>query len=150
MSTPRYRISEAQLRETFSELRRCGNGRRECQVLWVSPGGDPEAITEVIHPAHVSTAVSFDLEDRWLVTFFMRLAKERVGVRMQVHTHPGRAFHSATDDRWPIVQTPGFLSLVIPGFAKGSVGFEGAYLAELDGSGKWRSRLISDHIEVAR
>jgi hypothetical protein len=36
----------------------------------------------------------------------------------QLHTHPGAAFHSGTDDEFPIVRTPGFLSIVLPEFGK--------------------------------
>jgi len=57
---------------------------------------------------------------------------------VQVHTHPGEAFHSRTDDRFPIIHTPGFLSLVIPDYGLGPVGFAGAYLAELGSDGRWR------------
>ena len=37
----------------------------------------------------------------------------------QVHTHPTEAYHSETDDAFPIVTTEGALSLVIPNFANG-------------------------------
>lgn len=36
----------------------------------------------------------------------------------QVHTHPGRAYHSDTDDALCIVTKNGGLSIVIPNFAK--------------------------------
>jgi hypothetical protein len=36
----------------------------------------------------------------------------------QVHTHPTDAYHSETDDHFPLVTLRGALSLVIPDFAK--------------------------------
>lgn len=36
----------------------------------------------------------------------------------QVHTHPTDAYHSSTDDHYPLVTLRGALSLVIPDFAK--------------------------------
>lgn len=36
----------------------------------------------------------------------------------QVHTHPTDAYHSSTDDHYPLVTLRGALSLVIPNFAK--------------------------------
>lgn len=36
----------------------------------------------------------------------------------QVHTHPTDAYHSSTDDHFPLVTLCGALSLVIPDFAK--------------------------------
>ena len=35
----------------------------------------------------------------------------------QVHTHPGRAYHSEMDDRYAVVTSPGGLSLVVPDIA---------------------------------
>ena len=146
--TQRYRVSRAQLERTFTLLRQCGAGKRECQLLWVSPWAQPQSITNVIHPEHRATAVSFDLDQRWLTAFWGKLAQEGAGVRVQIHTHPGAAFHSGIDDDWPIVQTQGFLSLVIPRFGLGEVGFEGAYLAELDDKGAWRQVDVHTRIQV--
>ncbi len=142
----RYRVPEAVLRETFAELRRCGAGRRECQVLWTSAWADPAMVTKVIHPVHHACGDGFELDGGWLTAFWRELVAARAGVRVQVHTHPGRAFHSATDDAWPIVHTPGFLSLVIPRFALGEVGFQGAYLAELGSDGRWREVRLADRL----
>lgn len=148
ISGTRYRVPEAVLRESFAELRRCGAGRRECQVLWTSPWIDPARVTTVIHPVHHAQGDGFELDGEWLTTFWRELVEGGTGVRVQVHTHPGRAFHSATDDEWPIVHTPGFLSLVIPRFGLGEVGFEGAYLAELGTDGRWCETSITDRLEV--
>ena len=35
----------------------------------------------------------------------------------QVHSHPGAAYHSTTDDEYPIVTKTGSLSIVVPNFA---------------------------------
>jgi hypothetical protein len=37
---------------------------------------------------------------------------------VQVHAHPGEAFHSGTDDAFPVVTTEGGLSIVAPSFCK--------------------------------
>ena len=36
----------------------------------------------------------------------------------QIHSHPGRSFHSFTDDDWAICDCPGFLSIVVPSYAR--------------------------------
>jgi hypothetical protein len=153
MTTPGlgvYRVPPAVLRETFAVLRRCGAGCRECQALWVSPWSDPGVITAVVHPVHRARGDGFELDGEWLTTFWGELARTESGVRVQIHTHPGAAFHSPTDDEWPIIHTPGFLSLVIPDFAHGAVGFTGAYLTEIQPEGTWREvRDIADRLEVA-
>jgi hypothetical protein len=61
-------------------------------------------------------------------------------------THPGKAFHSRVDDEFPIIHKPGFLSLVIPNFGLGPVGFEDAYLAEIQPDGTWRQVFISSRV----
>lgn len=42
--------------------------------------------------------------------------EQKIVLLAQVHSHPGRAYHSDTDDAFPIVTTLGGLSLVIPNF----------------------------------
>ena len=79
---------------------------------------------------------------------WVALAERHEGVRMQVHTHPQEAFHSPTDDAYPIVQTPGFLSLVIPDFGMGPVSFDDAYLCEITEEGGWRTVNIADRVAL--
>lgn len=124
--------------ETFRVLRECGSGRRECQVLWIGPWATPTVVTEIVHSGHDTNLGGVLVHDSWLTTFWRRLDAEQLGVRVQVHTHPGKAYHSLTDDTWPTVSTPGFLSLVIPDFASGEPSFDRAYLTELQLDGTWR------------
>jgi len=142
-----YRLERETLEETFRHFRECGRGREECQTLWVSAWTSPEVIAKVVHPKHVAHRSGFVLEDRWLNDFWMELADTNTGIRVQVHTHPQKAFHSPTDDEFPIIHKPGFLSLVIPNFGLGPVGFKDAYLTEIQNDGCWRevpipSRLV--------
>src|SRR5260370_111004 len=78
-------------------------------------------ITKAVHPEHEAHVGGFVLDDHWLNDFWCSLAQENLGVRIQVHTHPGEAFHSPTDDAYPMIHTVGFLSLVIPNFALGPI-----------------------------
>lgn len=134
------------LRRTFEHFRECGEGCRECQALWLSSWANPAIITEVVHPEHEVHVGGFVLDDRWLNDFWLRLARDNLGICIQVHTHPGAAFHSPIDDAYPVIHTPGFLSLVIPNFALGPIGFERAYLTELQDNGGWRQVAIGDRI----
>src|ERR1043166_8840962 len=133
----RYKVSEAILSRTFEHFRLCGQGRRECQALWTSAWCSVQTITDVIHPSHNAHAQGFSLESGWLNKLWIDLADQERGIRVQVHTHPRAAFHSPTDDAFPIIHTPGFLSLVIPNFAIGPIGFRDAFLAEINGDGRW-------------
>lgn len=143
-----FLVPQQVLHLTFEHFRVCGSGRRECQTLWTSSWNDVHEITGVVHPKHRAHVGGFELDSSWLNDFWLRLAERREGVRIQVHTHPGEAFHSHTDDAFPIVHSPGFLSLVIPRFAEGDVGFKDAFLAELGPDGRFREVPITDHLKV--
>lgn len=144
----RYRIPQNLLAQTFAQFRECGEGRRECQVLWTSPWASPETITRVVHGEHRAHFGGFELNEAWLHNFWMELGRTNHGIRVQVHTHPMEAFHSETDDANPIVHSTGFLSLVIPYFAQRQVGFKDAYLAEILPDGSWREAPIASHLEI--
>lgn len=117
-------------------------------MLWTSSWSAPDEIVECVHPQHAAHAGGFSVNDSWLTAFWLELGRRSIGVRVQVHTHPGLAFHSATDDAFPIVHSVGFLSLVIPNFARGEIGFERAYLCEITETGSWREVSINSRLRV--
>lgn len=122
---------------TLEQLRRCGRGRAECVVYWLARLEAPDVVDQVVHPEHTGTAGMYSVKQNWLTPFFVRLHSERRTVRLQVHTHCYEAFHSATDDAWPLVTTPGFMSLVVPRFAEGPLRHDDLFLVELDQHGEW-------------
>lgn len=141
------RVPRALLEETFVHVRTCGRGRAECQVLWVGPWSDPSLVTEAVHPEHHAHRGGFVLDDAWISRFWLRLADRGEGIRAQVHTHPGEAFHSTTDDAWPVVHLEGFLSLVIPDFGSGAITLDRTYLAEIGPDGEFRE--VDPHARLA-
>lgn len=143
-----YRVAALLLAETFNMLRECGAGMRECQVLWISDWARQEIISSVVHPLHSSHAGGFQVASNWINQFWQELSRAERGIRAQIHTHPAQAFHSATDDAFPIIHSVGFLSLVIPHFARGPVGFDGAYLAEIGPTGAWRRVAIDSRLVI--
>jgi hypothetical protein len=143
-----YKVPAALLAETFDLCRRCGGGQRECQVIWTSTWAEPLTICRVVHPQHRAHGGGFELADDWINDFWLDLARTEQGIRVQVHTHPREAFHSSIDDAYPILHSVGFLSLVIPNFALGPVGFENAYLAEITSKGRWREVSPDSRLQV--
>jgi hypothetical protein len=129
------------VQRTFSTLRECGRGECECAVYWIGPS-EFNLVNGVVHPIHRRSPFGYEINDSWLTDFWKRLAASKHSVKAQVHTHPGEAFHSATDDNWPIVSQEGFLSIVIPGFATGEVSLKNAWIGRLRGDGIW-TRLAS-------
>ena len=141
-----YRLPRRIVDETFATFRSCGAGERECQLYWGSPWGNPAGLTHLIHPKHKSTFHGLTLDSAWISTFWLDLADRDLGVRVQVHTHPGEAFHSLTDDAFPLIHEAGFLSLVIPDFAMGPIGFQNAYLTEIQPDGRWHQVPIGERL----
>lgn len=143
-----YSLPRVMLDETFAHFRACGDGRRECQSLWLSSWATPGALARVVHPRHVAHAGGFVVNDAWLNAFWLELGEINMGVRVQVHTHPETAFHSLSDDAYPIIHRPAFLSLVIPNFGMGPVGFQDAYLTEIQTDGSWKEVPIAARLVV--
>jgi hypothetical protein len=138
---PLLRLTSAVLANTFEMLRACGRGECECVVYWTGEVA-ANAIDAVEHPVHERSPYGYQIDDRWLTRFGFRLARDRRSVKVQVHTHPGHAFHSQTDDDWPVVAQKGFVSVVIPRFAMGGANLENAWIGRLQHDGTWQ-RLTS-------
>lgn len=143
------KLGEGLLRETFAALRECGAGRNECVVYLAGPQDEPNLVDRVIHPDHVGRPGFYEVDAKWLNRIWIDLHREQAEIRVQVHTHRCRAFHSKLDDDFPFLQTAGFLSLVLPRFALGPVSLGGAYLAELLPGGDWRELRPDEALEVA-
>jgi hypothetical protein len=136
------------VRKTFHTFRDCGRGECECGVFWTGPAGD-KLVDGLEHPIHQRSPFGYEVDDAWLTEFWKHLAASRRSVKAQVHTHPGRAFHSKTDNDWPIVSQPGFISIVIPDFGMGEPSFEKGWVGHLGADGKWmRLRSASEVIVI--
>jgi hypothetical protein len=131
---------------TLDQLRQCGAGRAECVCYWTGPADAPDRIDALIHPVHTGSGGHYDLDDAWLHRFWVALGAQRRSVRVQVHTHMTTAFHSPTDDTFPIVHTPGFLSLVVPNGAFGRIADDKLWLAEIAPDGAWQRVELADRL----
>lgn len=143
-----FRLQRSMIEETFEILRSCGSNRHECQIYWLSRWDSLSTITEIAHPLHISSRAGLCIDSDWISKFWLELARRNLGVRVQIHTHPEEAFHSATDDEFPLLHNVGFLSLVIPNFAMGPVGMQDAFLTEMQPNGSWRQVDIHSRIQI--
>lgn len=130
------RLAVDVMTDTFRVFQQCGRGRRECAVFWTGPVKE-DLVDGVEHPVHRSSSAGYQVDDCWLTELWKRLAKTRRSIKVQVHTHPGPAFHSATDDQWPVVSQAGFVSIVIPDFGVGTPSLERAWVGQLQPDGTW-------------
>jgi hypothetical protein len=105
-------------------------------AYWLGPQADPERVTDVVQPVHLATAHHYEVDSAWVTGFLLRLRADRLSVRAQVHTHPGPFVrHSPTDDAFALAPSEGFLSLVLPFFAMGSITLAGSYAALITSRG---------------
>lgn len=125
------------LEATFAKLRECGAGRRECVVYWVADQASVNVVTACVHPDHRAGVAGYEVDSGWVTDFFLDLRRERRRAVAQVHTHPGAASHSETDDAFALAPQTGFLSLVIPNFATSPATLHDAHLVRMESSGAW-------------
>lgn len=140
-------VARGMWRQTIEQVKRCGKTRLECVVYWVGPANDASLVTEVVHPLHRASHKNYDVDAGWLDRFWVQLAQTGKSARVQVHTHVGAAFHSESDDRWPLILQTGFLSLVLPAFGSKSLdSLNDAYLAEVGEDLRWHEVEIADRL----
>ena len=140
--------------ETDRALRKAGVSRNEHFVLWSGVIDEDRLLARTFHSPRQT---AYQLENglcvrvegdelnrlnRWLYEHGERLA-------VQIHSHPTEAFHSDTDDAYPMVTTLGGLSLVVPDFCRYGVrGPDTAlYRLALDG---WREVSPTDSQRILR
>ncbi|HEX3433827.1 MAG TPA: hypothetical protein VHT25_07170 [Solirubrobacteraceae bacterium] len=140
-------LNDALLGETISQLRGCGRRRNECVVYWTGALAEQGVVDAALHPSHSAGPDFYEVTQRWLHETSLALARGKRTIRAQVHTHSGRAFHSRSDDSFPIVAQPGFLSLVLPHHAVRD-DLAGAYLAQLGADGRWRDIPIEQGLVI--
>lgn len=119
----RFVVADEIIATTDSALREAGREGFECFVLWTGVRSGDEFI---VRTTHVPEQTAYKLDSGMCVRVdgeaLFRLNRwqyehgETLGV--QVHSHPERAYHSETDDTYPIVTALGGLSLVVPSFAR--------------------------------
>jgi hypothetical protein len=143
-------IAKGMLERTFEHFHECGEGRRECVVLWAGPQSRQDFADEVIHPLHTASFGSYDIDGPYVSRLWRGLADRSQILRAQVHTHPCMAYHSPRDDALALVHTAGYLSLVVPNFGQGSIELSSCHLAIRRADGSWTSADPDKTIAIER
>lgn len=88
-------------------------------MFWLASAAlrTPAAVVEVYEPEQVADVDYFRLPPATMRSLMDHLRETRRRIVAQIHTHPGRAFHSDVDAEWAIIRHVGALSLVLPRFA---------------------------------
>lgn len=106
---------------TLRVLQQFGAHGCEGLVLWIGHVDDDYArITRAVvpdqKPVKSEEGVGYFVDSEALFQLNRKLAETGLRLIAQVHSHPGEAYHSDTDDRYAIVTVDGGLSLVVPDF----------------------------------
>ena len=150
----KFRIEAGAIRETEEAIRSAGQDGYESFVLW---SGTRDGDTFTVAMVHIPKQTSYKLNDGLCVrvdgselhrlNVWLYEAQQIIGV--QVHSHPADAYHSETDDTYPIATLAGSLSIVLPFF--GRDGWESSDIAAYRlGQDGWVELTgpLSDLIEV--
>jgi hypothetical protein len=119
----RVRVPSDVVRSVHSHLREAGAAGFEGVGFWA---GAAEGTAFQVQAAVVPTqfgqrgedGVSVIIKGDELFRMNVWLHKNRLTLVAQLHSHPGAAYHSSTDDDYAIMTRLGGLSIVVPNFAR--------------------------------
>ena len=135
-----YSVAPHILAESAALLRSLSNGVRESVVLWTGVERTNTAeVRRVVVPEQRAHRRGFEIPLEERLEIAEELARTGETLFAQLHTHPGRAFHSRTDDRLALPRHTGAISIVIANFALGWDGdLQNASVNRHLGAGRWR------------
>ena len=135
-----FQIPNEVVRVSEDALKRAGRDGHELFVLWTGTvAGQVFRVEHTYVPTQRSyrddSGVCVRVEgpelhrlNRWLYEHSQVLA-------IQIHTHPDEAYHSDTDNTYPIVTSLGGLSVVVPDFCRKGLRSPGAVVYRLRSNG---------------
>lgn len=117
------------LGEAHAHLSRVGRAGFEGFALWAGVlEGRRFVVRETVIPTQkglkAENGVCVRVESEELHRINVWLYEHGYTLIAQIHSHPTDAYHSETDDEYPIVTTLGGISIVVPDFAQRSFALE--------------------------
>jgi hypothetical protein len=115
------RLPRACIEDVYNHIRNAGTEGVEGVALWAgSSSGKIFTIQTAIIPKQTAykrkEGLLYTVDGDELHTINVWLYQHKLTLIAQVHSHLGKAYHSETDDLFPIVTQVGCLSVVIPNF----------------------------------
>lgn len=142
-SLSEFRVPAAVLAESRELLALPGEEGLEAVVVWVGRRTTGE-LTEILL-AHMPEQIAFRSELGVAVTVLDEAVSELIAalpegmfVPIRLHTHPGRAYHSSTDDENKLLSHVGAISIVVPDFARQPIELTRCSVNELGPDHRWR------------
>lgn len=142
LALTRMRVPRRVIDTSVQFLQKAGASGNEALLVWVGTfGGGTFDVKDAIAPPQraINTGsgccVVIDSDGLFALGKYLEANAFLVGA--QVHAHPDDAYHSDTDDAFPVATLAGALSFVLPDFA--AAGWSAASIAtfQLSRSAQW-------------
>jgi hypothetical protein len=113
-------LCESVIKPLEQHLYNTGLERREEAALLAGyiVGKSTGLVTTVIIPYTESSSGGCSFPMDVTARCFETISRSGQLILAQIHTHPGRAWHSNTDDEWAFSDSPGLFSIVVPCFCR--------------------------------
>lgn len=140
------------LETTVEFLRACGRERYEAVVLWtgVVDIEDRGYVLAELIPRQIgyrgADGVAVSIPGEEITRILMNLPRGEM-ILCRVHSHPGRAYHSPTDDLNRLLSHVGAISIVVPDFAREPLDLRRCSVNELDAQHRWRELSRAETLE---
>lgn len=112
-------IPSTVLEDTLRRLKAGGVAGEERMIAWLGrdAGTGAGRVRDAYEPEQHCRRDQFYIPPASMVALMLTLGRTRSKIVAQIHTHPGKAYHSEADAAWAIIRHRGALSLVLPQFA---------------------------------
>lgn len=148
----KFVITQNIIQKTKNDLIKAGKFRKEGLVFWSGTiDGDVAYIKTVICPKAIATSTSAKLDNEGINYIRNIVKKNNEFLFVQVHSHPGIAFHSEDDNNEAISYKTGFISIVVPYFGEYLEDLSGCAIFEHIGNSVWKEldrKIIKTRFEV--
>jgi|SRR5882724_106948 len=143
-----YHVPPSITGETIAHLRRYSITEAVCFWLGTPNPGGTANVSEVWIPEFTATPVSYDVHPLEMLRLKSHLDEAHLSLLVQVHSHPGAAFHSSRDDLNAASPWPGFISIVVPshGHITGEF-WKSVEIYELLGGAEWMHLTLKEKLE---
>lgn len=138
----RFSVSRDVVERTEDHLLSAGAAGNEGLVLWAGQRtgrnvGVDTAIVPAQHAIRRETEVGVMVPGEELHRINVWLHRNERLLLAQVHSHPGAAYLSDTDEAFTVVAVVGGLSIIIPDFARRGLNLRDVAAYRLDADGHW-------------
>lgn len=143
------RLPQNKIADAYELMRYAGSKGVEGMALFAGKqNGNTFQVFETIIPKQNSyrleSGLMYAVEADELHRINVWLFKNGFSIIAQIHSHPNEAYHSETDNQFPIVATIGGISIVVPRFASDPMDIYNWAVYRLSSQNTWKKQSIND------